>query len=117
MQDQYFENYQQNINALSTQIKTNIDNYTQQIDFVKNKTLDSLEEIRENVNQGFDYHNMNISINQILSDLDKIDDIFIEGVDFNLSTNQARVELKDWKNDIIDTMYHIENYNLNMIKL
>lgn len=102
-QDKLFEAQREGITALANQQKSVIDGYMTQLNYAREETIKSLQDIRKEMD-GFNQNEFEISIEKILADLDKIDKIFVKGADFSLSTTDARKDLKDWGSKITETL-------------
>ena len=102
-QDELYEAQRQAVVALSQAQQSIIENYMSQLELAKQKTIEALEDMRKEADR-FDLHGMQHSMEEIAYELDRIDKMFMEGAEFNLSTTESRKGLRGLRNDLSDML-------------
>lgn len=93
MADEALALYESNLQSYADALNSKVDIEIQLLDKLREKTKESLQDLRKGVNE-FTFDNFNNSLKEIELALNKIDGIFIKNPSYTLDTSDARDSIK-----------------------
>lgn len=93
MADEALALYESNLQSYADALNSKVDIEIQLLDKLREKTKESLQDLRKEVNE-FTFDNFNNSLKEIELALNKIDGIFIKNPSYTLDTSDARDNIK-----------------------
>ncbi|MFR4987168.1 MAG: phage tail tape measure protein [Lachnospirales bacterium] len=94
MADEALALYESNLESYADVLNSKVDIEIQLLDKLREKTKESLQDLRKEVNE-FTFDNFNNSLKEIELALNKIDGIFIKNPSYTLDTSDAKDNIKD----------------------
>lgn len=114
-QDKLLAEEKKGVSALKNLLENSINNYIKQLNYSKEKTKETLQDTRKIINT-FNDNAFQNSTEEILTDLNKIDEIYVINADVKLSTNNAREELRKFSNFYSSKIEEINSYQEEVLK-